>query len=367
MMSSFPSSQQYFRRATLLVTAIFISILFCACSGNKPTVERAYDLRMVGNADSALALLEQVIADDSSNAAAWFEMARTRHHLGLGNPRLLFGSIAELDKAATKATTLEPDNLTYACYHGYISFFNSYIAFMGDQEMAKVRVATTVAAYERVIELEPEFLEPRLFLIELLSAPADLGGDSLQAQLQASELADMDPVMGARGEELLLPDEIDRVAYWTSILNEYPGEAAVIEQLGKAYLYDNQVEEGMRQLELAYETAPGNHLLLLDIARFYLMTSRQDSTQTATVLPRAAAAINRYLETGPINPLRAFASNMMAWVKTGLDLEQEAAELRKQAEELDSSVSKAFGIPPMLLFSGLEEVSHYHSYFFRPF
>jgi len=350
-----------------MVMAIFITALLWACSANKTSVQQAYELRMQGDTDSAQTILAQIVIDDSSNAAAWFEMARTKHHLGLGNPRALFGNLEELVNAAEKATVLEPDNLTYACYYGYISFFNSYIAFMGDQALAQERVATTVAVFERIIEMQPEFLEPRLFLVELLTAPAELGGDSLLAQQQASELAELDPIMGARANELLLPDEINRIAYWKDLLNTYPDDAMIIEQLGKAYLYENQVEEGMRQLELAHKTAPGNHLLLLDMARFYLMTSRQDTSQVMTALPRAASAIYRYLDTMPINPLRAFAVNMLSWVKTGLDLEQEAAELRLEAAELDPSVSKAFGVPPSLLFSGLEEVSHYHSYFFRPF
>ena len=69
----------------------------------------------------------------------------------------------------------------------------------------------------------------------------------------------------------------------------------------------------------------------------------------------------------PINPLRAFALNMKAWISSGLGDDQQAEELRTEANQLDPNVSKAFGIPPMLLFSGPDEVSHYHSYFFRPF
>jgi tetratricopeptide (TPR) repeat protein len=366
-MSTLSYPRQNLHRAALLVTIIVIATLLGACSGNKATVQQAYDLRLLGNADSAHVILEQIIDQDSSNAAAWFEIARTRHHLGLGNPRMLFGNLTELVEAAAKATTLEPDNLTYACYYGYISFFNSYVAFMGDQDLAQERVATTVAAYEHIIELQPEFLEPRLFLVELLTAPADLGGDSLQAQQQVSELAEIDPVMGAMAQELLLQDEVDRIAYWQEVLINFPGDEVIIEQLGKAYLYQDQVEEGMQQLELAYKTAPGDHLLLLDIARFYLMTSRQDTTQTSTVLPMAASTINRYLETMPINPLRAFALSMLAWTKDGIGLVEEANTLRMEAQEFDPNVSKAFGIPPALLFSGLEEVSHYHSFFFRPF
>ncbi|MBC8478299.1 hypothetical protein H8D51_02025 [bacterium] len=364
--TTYPSSG--FDRLITILGTISVAVLFCSCSGNSTdVVQQAFELRLQGQADSSRVLLEEAIAADSSNAAAWFELARTKHHIGLGNPRILFSTMGELHEAATRAVTNDPANLTYAFYLGYVSYLNAYISFMGDQTTAQERVSTTVAAFEQVLKLQPDYLEPRLFLVELLSVPAGMGGDSLRAEQYAAELEAMDAIMGAKARELLLPEEGDRVDYWEQILKKYPEDAAVIEQLGKAYLYQEKVAEGMQQLELAYKTAPDRQMLLLDMARFYLMTSRQDETQSTTVLPRAASAINRYLETMPLPPLRAFALSMLAWTQDGLGALEEATQLRVEAQELDPNVSKTFGIPPALLFSGLDEVSHYHSFFFRPF
>lgn len=48
---------------------------------------QAYELRMNGKADSAKVILEQVLSEDSTYAMAWYELARTKHHIGLGEPR----------------------------------------------------------------------------------------------------------------------------------------------------------------------------------------------------------------------------------------------------------------------------------------
>ena len=49
------------------------------------------------------------------------------------------------------------------------------------------------------------------------------------------------------------------------------------------------------------------------------------------------------------------------------EIAEEADTLRAEANRLDPNVSKAFAVPGEILFSPPDEVSHYHSYFFRPF
>jgi hypothetical protein len=77
-----------------------MSFVFCSCTGQKldKTVQQAYELRMNGQADSAKVLLEQVIAEDSTNAAALYELARTEHHIGLGNIPELLGGLEDIQQ-----------------------------------------------------------------------------------------------------------------------------------------------------------------------------------------------------------------------------------------------------------------------------
>ncbi|MCD4680884.1 MAG: hypothetical protein K8S00_10905, partial [Bacteroidales bacterium] len=172
---------------------------------------------------------------------------------------------------------------------------------------------------------------------------------------------------GAKATELLLPDSVDRVEFWHEILEAEQGNAEVLEQLGKACLYKDSVNMGIKYLEEAMKANPEKDILLLDIARYYLMSSRGDSLKTELFLPDAEIMINRYLETEPIKPLKAYAYSIMAWVKDGLGETEEVEIMRDMATEIDPNVSKAFGLPPLVLFASPEEISHYYGYFSRPF
>ena len=93
-------------RNSILLSLCVMTVCMCLISGActmqefDKNVQQAYQLRMNGQADSAKIILEQVLSKDSTNAAAWYELARTKQHMGLGNPRKLISGIAEILQAA---------------------------------------------------------------------------------------------------------------------------------------------------------------------------------------------------------------------------------------------------------------------------
>jgi len=351
----------------ILVAVLGIAVFSCKKTNPDNRIQQAYDLRMNGNADSALVLLDVVLAEDSTNALALYEIARTMHHIGLGNPRQLFGGLGDMQDLIGKAVENDPDNVIYKFYQGYLSYLGAYIAFMQQQPDASEKVKDVVEVYESVLDQKPDYNEATLYLVEILSVPKNMGGDSLKAQEYANKLVEMDAVFGAKATELLLPDSVNRVEFWHNVLEANQGNAEVLEQLGKAYLYKDSVNMGIKYLEEAMKADPEKDILLMDIARFYLMSSRGDSLKTELFLPDAEIMVNRYLETEPIKPLKAYVYSIMAWVKDGLGKTEEVEIMRDMATEIDPNVSKAFGLPPLVLFASPEEISHYYGYFSRPF
>jgi tetratricopeptide (TPR) repeat protein len=224
-----------------------------------------------------------------------------------------------------------------------------------------------VSAYEAVLSLKPDYHEAALYMVEILGAPEDMGGDHAKAEIQTAELEKADKICGAKARELLLAEDISRVEFWQQKLAEHPGNAEVLEQLGKAYLYAEDPENGMKYLEMAMERDPSKMQLHLDMARYYFMTSRMDPEKAQTNLPKAETAINKFLKTEPIIPLKAYAFNMLSWVKQGLKQEEESAQLREKALALDHNVSQASAVPGAILFEKPDVISTYHSYFSRPF
>lgn len=339
----------------------------CAERERPTTVERAYELRMNGKADSAKAVLEQIVAEDSTDAAAWYELARTKHHIGLGDIRELLGGLEDWLQTIEKAVENDPDNVVYWFYKGYACYSSAYASFKSGQPDAKDKVKEVVSAYESVLSLKPDYHEAMLYLVEVLGIPEDMGGDPSKAETYATRLEEMDEVYGAKAREMLLPDDADKVEFWQKVLDNNPEDADVLERLGKAYLYQDKVEQGAKYLEEAMRVEPGKEILLLDLARYHLLTVMRDEKLKDTALPLAEELIKRYLDSEPIVPLKAYAFGLLAKVRFGSGDSKEAEELREKANAIDPHFSKAFGVPPLVLFSKPDEISHYHSYFFRPF
>ncbi len=366
-------TNENFKRHLLIMSlgaaVAIMSLMLWSCTGQKQvnTVEQAYELRLNGEADSARVLLEQMVLKDSTNAAAWYELARTKHHMGLGNPREFLSSLEDLQQTVDAAVNNDPENVTYSFYRAYVSFFRAYASLMMGQPDNKDKVESVITAYETVLKLKPDYYQAMLYLVEILGLPEDMGGDSTKAEAYAQQLEEMDGVYGAKARELRLPEDADRVVYWQGALENNPNSADVLEQLGKAYLYKEDIEQGKKYFEDAIKVDPERQLLIMDLARYNAMAGMQDTTKKETALPQAEELIQRYLDSDPIPPLQAFAYELSAKIKFGQGDNEGVAELREKAEALDPFYSKAFGVPPALLFSKPDEISHHHSYFFRPF
>ena len=96
-----------------LLRAIPLFILIAMLSGTCSYAEsdpdgmamKAYELRMNGKADEAVELLEKVVKEDPTVAAAHYELARSKHHMwlathddtGLESIRLSVERALELD------------------------------------------------------------------------------------------------------------------------------------------------------------------------------------------------------------------------------------------------------------------------------
>ena len=362
-------SKRHFVVVSLSVAVACMSFVFLSCTGPKldKEVQQAYELRMNGKADEAKAILEQVIAEDSTNAAALYELARTEHHIGLGNIPELLGGLEDIQQTIEKAVENDPDNVIYSFYKGYVCFTRAYASLKFEQPDAKERFKEVISAYESVLSLKPDYYEAMLYLVEILRIPEDMGGDPSKAEAYARQLEEMDEVYGAKARELLLPDDADRLEFWQKVLENNQDNADVLEQLGKAYLYQDKVEQGVKYLEEAMKTDPEKEILLLDLARYHIMTVQRDERLKDTALPLAEEAINRYLDSEPILPLKAYALGLLANVKWGLGDNKGAEELIEEAKAIDPYFSKASGVPPLVLFAKPDEISHHHAYFSRPF
>lgn len=354
-----------------LIALIFsLSIFFTACG--KPeaesTVQQAYDLRLQGKADDAVQMLEKIIASDSRNASAYNELARAKFHIALGKGQAIVNSITEIQALNDTAISLDPENIAYLFLQGEITFFQAYMAMQGGQANMKDAVTSVCEIYERILELKPDYKEAMLYLVEFYGAiPEEMGGDKAKAEEFVIKLEELDRVYGMKARLFILPDETDRIEYWQSKLENHPDNPEIMEELGKDYLFAGNIEKGIDLLEQALDLAPEKPTLLLDMARYYLMTMMRGQEPDEKTSAKIKELFNRYLETDPISPLKAYTLELMAKFYFGLNDNNEADRLRNEAIAVDPYYSKAFGLPPAILFTPPGEISYIHRYHFRPF
>ncbi len=342
---------------------LFIMVSACLAGDLNKNVNEAFKLRMNGKVDEAKAQLDQVLANDSTCALAYYELARTKHHMMLGGsghkPEDILSTIE-------KAVKYDPNNVIYANYHANICFLNAYAS----EEKASEYAMKACSAYETVVKLKPDYKEAYLYLVEFYGLlPAEMGGNKAKAEIYAKKLVEIDDILAAKAQAVLMPDSADKVAFWTDILDNQPKSAEVNEELGKAYIYVDDVENGIKYFEKALTLNPENNLPQLNIARVYVMRLMQNKGDKEKNLELATEAFNKFLieNPGAINPLQAYTKGWIAKVKGFTGDAEGSKKIMAEAKALDPYFSMAFGTPPLNLYNPPEEISHYFGSFFRPF
>jgi tetratricopeptide (TPR) repeat protein len=273
-MNSQNNSKRQFLWIVLVMSSVVAIASFGLLSCKGPEVDKvvmeAYELRMNGKADEAKAMLEQVISDEPDNALAHYELARTKLHIGLSALKELEAALEDIQQSIDKAIENDPDNVIYRFFAGRIAFMSAYGAAQREQPDVKEKFAKLCSVYESVLKLKPDYHEAMLYLVQIYGIlPEDMGGDKSKAEQYAKKLEEMDEIFGAKARAILLPEEADYVGYWQKVLKKHEGNAEVLRELGRAYLFKDQVEEGVKCFEEAVRIDPEHNILFLDVARYH--------------------------------------------------------------------------------------------------
>ena len=354
-----------------LIAILFLvgAVSNCGETSDNVPVQRAYELRIGGKVDDAKAMLEQCVADNPQDAAAHFELARTHLYMATGDKRQeLKNHIDKAREAIDKAIAIEPDNIIYNSLSAKLTFFNSYLTMQMGQGDSKEEVSKIASAFKTLLELQPDYGIAMLYLVELYGVlPEDMGGDPALATQYTEKLDKIDPILGAKAKELMLPEDADKVKFWQQIVNDNPDNAEALEGFGKAYLRAGDPENAAVHFAEAVKLDPEKNLLWLDIARYYKYSLMSDTSMKETAIPAAEDAINKYLDTEPIAPLKAFALGSLAQLKYVRGNKEEGDELAEEANLVDPYRSRASAIPGLDLFILPDEIPYTHDYMFQPF
>jgi tetratricopeptide (TPR) repeat protein len=333
------------------------------------SVQAAYELRMKGETRYARAMLQKLLDQNQTDGMAHYEFARLKMAQMMGGSNVKIESIINSAGQAVKA---DSGNVAFAYTEASARFGQAYGAIMEEAENAKEYVDEAVACFERVLELQPDYHEARMQLVEFYYAlPVDMGGDKEKAAKHARELEKRDWFFAAQAGEIMRPEETSRVDFWQLVLKESPGEMRVKKQLGLAYLEQGNLDEARPLFEEVIKSDPSSNTLILDIARHHMYKVMRDRSKAEVELPLAEAGLREYLslEPEPIAPLKAWTLSNLGRIKFFSGQEEEGKQLMAKAKALDPFFSQASDVPGMEIYIPPGEIyrSGEYSSFLRPF
>ena len=359
---------------TCMIVFIFLMTSLYSCedtvNDNKIIVSDAYELRISGKAEKAEELLIELLKKDSTNAFAWFELARTKHHLFLGGTQFSAAEWEEVVNSLQQATRRAPDNKIIAFYYAYSSFFDAYISMMMQNPDAGENIASAIDAFQSVLNLDPDCHEAQLYLVDIYGyLPEDMGGNKEKAGVSASDLNDKNKVWGAMANARLMPDNADFVLYWKNVEKEAGIDAQVLEELGRAYLLKSDTENGTKYFKDAISTDMTRRYLYMHLVRYHLLSSQQNPNAREEHIVEAEKLANSYLQSSPVltPPLKAYAYGILALIKMFSGDYSGSSEYQEIATSIDPYYSKGMGIPSEMLYCPPDEVKIQYNSFFLPF
>ncbi len=358
----------------VLLHAAVVVLLVCGNSAqgaddrSDDAINKAYYLRMDGKVDEAKNLLNTYIASHPADAASYYELARIYCYMGPGDPEHMKTAVESAEHSIQKAVDLDSGNPIYRYFAARVAFFKAYLAMQSDQTHVRDFMAEICRAFEAVIETKPDYDIAMLNLIELYGGlPEELGRDSARAAHFEERLMKNDRILAGIGHCILMPENFDRIAYWTDMSRRYPEDIRILEELGKTCLREGKTETGIEFLTKAILAEPSHSVLYLIIANHHIMNIWQDETAKDKSIPPAIQALDDFLTTKPIVPLKAYALGLIAKLKYAQNKKEEGDKLLAEAKATDAYFSKASAIPMADLFIPPDQSPNDHVYLFQMF
>lgn len=319
---------------TVLILALLLGAgISGAAEEPKQTAHRAFEMRLAGDVDAAVELLQTALAEHPDSPALHHEMSCAQLYLM---------DFAASLAAAEAAVASAPDE---AVHHEHLSLIASYSVIDAAHHQQKQRMRElgeqVLAELHRALELEPGRHEARYTLVQRLTEMApDLGIEGEPCQQHLKILDEGDPVCAARARCCGVSEKEQR-AIWKQLLAEQPQDARLLAEAARGLLQAGDIELGAECLEKALQIDPQRDYGLLNLGLAHFM--KQDM-QTAAELTR------RYIDRDPPVPLKAYAMARLAQIHHRQGDNEAARVWSDKAEDLDPHVWHTFMPPPEEIF-----------------
>ncbi len=311
---------------------------------------QAFELRMNGHPDSALAILAKAVKQHPDSARVWFEYGRCIdwmktddcnkfiHVYTKMNPRL-----RKAKKCMRKAVRLDPENARYHYWagqtQGVLGLASIYTPWRWGLIYPIFRQSTR--QLRKAVVLNPNEPQYRYDLVNFEHFGWFMGGNMKNARLQTDTLESQFPVYGVMARELLETKKhpYDAIAGFSALLTNDSGDITLLNELAFAYRIMIRTDTTYRDSALvcyqkALQIDPGNETALREFCR--LASKRAE----LNLVPY----ISTYLEVrkDDYGYYRAIGLRLLAGQLEKQGMKEEAEILRAEAKSLNPKNNATF-------------------------
>lgn len=318
-------------------------LLLAACGSSPPALtsddpveiaSQAYELRMAGDVDDAIAVLRAGLDRRPDAGVLHYELSRAR---------LYCMDFDAMQEEAEAAVATDPHNADYRYYAGMVSAYSLIDAAHHDDRGRMEAMGYRILSHlEEALQIDPDHHQARYLLVQqTLDMAPDVGIEWTDPEPHVLYLEDRDPILGAKARCCLV-DEDEQRAIWTRILEEYPDDSRAQFEAAEGLIGAGRLYDARQCLDHAMETDPNACYGMLRLGLAY--ASKHDLTH-------AIAVTREFLEHDPPVALRAFALARLSVLQRQAGNFARAEQLRVEAKAVDPHVWFTMGAPPREIFT----------------
>jgi len=297
---------------------------------------RAFDQRLAGEVDEAVATLENALAEYPAAGVLHYELARAR---------LQLLDIPGMQEAARAAVRHAPDNNDFRYFAAMAAGYSLIdAAHQQDRTRMKTMGQEAFAQLEAILQADPDDHEARYFLVQLkVDMAPEVAIEVADPEADVALLEKKDPVLGAKARCCLV-EPAKQHELWDGILAEYPEDGRALAEAAEGFILAGDLELAETCLDKAIAQARDHCYGLLRLGQAYAMKQDWDRSLDLT---------RKYLDTDPPHALKAYATWRMGKILQLKGDREEGGKLTKTAREMDPHVWPTVMPPPKEIFTPL--------------
>jgi tetratricopeptide (TPR) repeat protein len=276
---------------SFIVFAMMISLQITTVQGQDIAFQ-AYELRMNGQSEAALRVLDSALQLYPDSARLWFEKGRCVDWMKADGCDKFFHlytkmkpRIRQSSKCFRMACRLSPENARYLNWASGNMAVYALAAFYTPWEwpLVRYRMRHTVKYSKKAVLLAPENPVFRFDLVTYSRFGWIMGGNKKLCRAHLDTLEMIDPVYGvmARKEMSSKKHPYDDFAHYKALEQTNPGHAVLMSQLARKYSWKVSQDSACFDTTMTYllkylALEPGNPEAISQLCRFMLRVHKGD-------------------------------------------------------------------------------------------